>query len=85
MVVGTQFTGSVAANSAKRWFTYGWPAGWNVIWTVVPTTVRPGSPQVTWDVTVERASGSDVTYWITIRNLTGAGVDIEGRYAVTNI
>ena len=30
MVVGTQFTGSVAANSAQRWFTFGWPASWNV-------------------------------------------------------
>lgn len=85
MVVGTQFTGSIAANSATQWFTFGWPAAWNVVWTVVPTTPRPGAPQVTWDVTVERASGSAVTYWITIRNLTSTAVGIEGRYAVTNI
>lgn len=85
MVVGTQFTGSVAANSSHRWFTWGWPAGWEAIWTVVPTTPVPGAPQLEWDVAVERASATDVTYWITIHNLTGASIDIEARYAITNI
>jgi hypothetical protein len=85
VVVGTQFTGTVAANTAHRWFTFGWPAGWEVIWTVVPTTPAPGAPQLQWDVGVERASATDITYWITITNLTAAPIDIEARYVVTNI
>jgi hypothetical protein len=85
MVVGTQFTGSVPANSAQRWFTFNWPANWNVIWTVVSTTPVVGNPQVEWDVAVERASPTTITYWITIRNLTAAAVSIEARYAITNI
>jgi len=56
-----------------------------MIWTVVPTTPGPGAPQLEWDVAVERASATDVTYWITIRNLTATSIDIEARYAITNI
>jgi hypothetical protein len=85
MVVGTQFTGFVPAHGVKRWFTFNWPASWNVIWTVVSTTPVLGNPQVEWDVAVERASSTAITYWITIRNLTGVAVNIEARYAVTNI
>jgi hypothetical protein len=85
MVVGTQFTGNVGPNSAKRWFTFNWPASWNVIWTVVSTTPVVGNPQVQWDVAVERASPTAITYWITISNLTGIAVNIEARYAITNI
>jgi hypothetical protein len=36
-------------------------------------------------VAVERASGSAVTYWITIRNLRPAVMTVEARYAITNI
>ena len=85
MVVGTQFTGSVAANSSQQWFTFGWPAAWEVIWTAVPTTPVRGAPQLAWNVAVERASATDITYCITVSNLTGARIDIEARYAVTNI
>ena len=85
MYVGTQFTGSVAAGASHTWFTWGWPAAWNVIWTVVPTSPSPGSPQLQWDVAVERASGTAVTYWITIRNLRSTQINIEARYAITNI
>jgi hypothetical protein len=85
MVVGTQFTGSVAAGSAKRWFTFNWPASWNVIWTVVPTSPVTGAPQTECDVAVERATSTHITYWITIRNLTSRSVNIEARFAITNI
>jgi hypothetical protein len=44
-----------------------------------------GAPQLAWNVAVERASATDITYWITITNLTGAQIDIEARYAITNI
>lgn len=80
--VGVQFTGSLAANQTRRWFTYRWPAHWHVNWTVVPTTPRAGGPQIRWNVEVERASDAFITYWITITNLTNENVDIEARYAV---
>lgn len=84
MIVGTQFTGSIPAHGAKRWFTFNWPATWDTVWTVVSTSPVPGAPQIEWDVAVERASRSNLTYWITIRNLTGTAVNIEARYAVMN-
>jgi len=49
---------------------------------VVPTSVRPGAPQIRWKVQVERASFAYITYWINITNLTGSPVDIEARYDV---
>jgi hypothetical protein len=85
MVVGTQFTGTVSPHAAGRWFTFNWPANWNVVWTVVSTTPLVGIPQVEWDVAVERASPTAITYWITISNLTGVPINVEARYAITNI
>ena len=85
LVVGVQFTGAVAAGTSHRWFTWGWPAAWEVVWTVVSTSPAPGAPQVEWDVAVERASGSAITYWITIRNLTARSINIEARYAIMNL
>ena len=38
MVVGVQFTGSVPGSSSRRWFTFNWPANWDVVWTVVSTS-----------------------------------------------
>lgn len=84
MFVGIQFTGSVAPGAVHRWFTWGWPAAWDTTWTVVSTSPAPGAPQIEWDVAVERASATAVTYWISIHNLTGAPVNIEARYAVMN-
>jgi hypothetical protein len=79
---GTQWIGTVAAGSSGRWFTYGWPAGWHVVWTVMPTTICVGSPALSWSVAAERASSTQVTYWITVRNLTSRTVRFEGRYDV---
>ena len=84
MQVGVQFTGTVAPNTAQRWFTFNWNAAKQVIWNVVPTSPQPGAPQVEWTVDVERASATAITYWITIRNLTGQPVNIEARYAILN-
>ena len=50
MRVGVQFTGSVAAGRTHRWYTWGWPAHWHVVWYVVPTSPRRGAPQIEWDV-----------------------------------
>lgn len=81
-ICGTQWTGTLNANEVKKWFTYGWPATWHIVWSVMPTTPRPGAPQVGWTVEVERATAEFATYWITVRNLTPAQVTFEGRYAI---
>ncbi len=80
--VGVQFTGQVPANATRRWFTHSWPAHWHVTWQIVPTSPRPGGPQIASEVQIERASDSRITYWLTVRNLTNEVVNIEGRYAV---
>jgi hypothetical protein len=49
---------------------------------MLPTTVQPGAPQLSWRVALERASGNFLTYWITVNNLTGQDVAFEGRYCV---
>jgi hypothetical protein len=79
---GVQWTGSLAGNQEQRWFTFRWPATWHVLWTVMPTTPRPGSPQLTWTVQVERADAEYVTYWISVRNLTPDPCSFEGRYCI---
>jgi len=82
MRVGVQFTGAVAANASQRWFTFNWPSAWHVVWYVVPTSPKAGAPQIEWQIAVERASSANITYWITIRNLTASPVNVEARYAV---
>ncbi len=81
-ICGVQWNGSLAGNQVNRWFTWGWPATWNVVWTIMPTNSRPGAPQVSWTVQVERANAEYVTYWITVRNLTPDPLTFEGRYCI---
>lgn len=82
MKTGVQWTGTLAPNATRRWFTYGWPQNQHIIWYVMPTTPRSGAPELEWDVAAERANSNQVTYWITVRNLTPINVSFEGRYAV---
>lgn len=82
MWTGVQFNGSLAGGETRRWFTFGWPTAWHVVWYVMPTSPQVGAPQVDWDVAVERATSTQCTYWITVRNLTAATVTFEGRFAV---
>lgn len=84
MTTGVQFTGALGPNATNRWFTFNWPAAWHVVWHVMPSTPRPGAPELDWDVAVERASATAVTYWITVTNLTNQTVNFEGRYVVLN-
>jgi hypothetical protein len=81
-VCAVQWTGSLTANQTRRWFSWGWPATWHMVWTVMPTTVRAGGPSITWNVQVERASSELVTYWITVQNLTPVPINFEGRYCI---
>ena len=43
MCTNVQFTGTLPAGATQRWFTFGWPAAWHVVWYMQPTTVRNGS------------------------------------------
>ncbi len=81
-ICGVQFRRTIPANATRRYYTFNWPAIWHVGWTVVPTTVDRGAPQISWSVEVERASGDHLTYWITVENLTDTEVGIEGRYCI---
>ena len=84
MRTSVQFVGTLNANQTARWFTFNWPPSWHVVWYMMPTSPQSGAPQLDWDVAVERASATGTTYWITVKNLTGATVNFEGRYAVLN-
>ena len=84
MYTGVQFTGTLAPNQTHSWFTWGWNPASHVVWYIVPVTPRSGAPELEWTVQVERANATQVTYWITVKNLTGVNVTFEGRYAVLN-
>jgi hypothetical protein len=79
---GVQWTGSLAANETRRWFTFNWPSTWHIVWTLMPTTPQPGAPQLSYSVQVERASAEYTTYWITATNLTPAALTFEGRFCI---
>lgn len=79
---GVQWFGMIGPNATQRWFTWGWPASWHVIWTIMPLTPCPGAPQLSWSVQVERANATQCTYWITVNNLTADPVKFEGRHDI---
>jgi hypothetical protein len=81
MTTGVQFTGTLAANQTKRWFTFNWPASRHIVWYMMPTTNQTG-PEISWSVAVQRADATHATYWITVTNLTATAVTFEGRYAI---
>ena len=83
MQIGVQFTGTLAPNETVNYYTFGWPSSWDVLWQIMPTTTG-GSAQVGWNVSTQ-LSGTAITYWILVTNLTSAAIDIEGRYAILNI
>jgi len=82
MWTGVQWTGTLGPNATGRWYTWGWPVAWHTVWYMMPTSPRAGSPQLDWDVAVERANATQCTYWITVKNLTPVQVTFEGRFAV---
>lgn len=84
MRVGTQFSDTLAGGATHKWFTHSWPAGWHVVWTVVPTTAGPGAAQIEWQVEVQRSTTTNLTYWLTIHNLSAAAVGFEARFEVLN-
>jgi hypothetical protein len=79
---GTQWFGMIEGNQTQNWYTWGWPAGTPMIWSIMPLTPCPGGSQLTWDVAVERASATQATYWITVKNLSADRVRFAGRYDI---
>jgi hypothetical protein len=79
--VGVQWTDTMPPNATIDYFTWGWPASWDVVWTPTSDTVDGGGPQMTWNVQVGR-SPYFITYHIVIANLTNAPLSVEGRYAI---
>ena len=84
---GTQFTGSLAPNETRTWFTHSWPAHWFVVWTAVPSApVVDGPAQLEFSVRIsrqaDRADARLVKYHLTARNLTAASVTFQARYEV---
>ena len=82
MWTGVQWTATIGPGQTQLWFTWGWPASRHVIWHLMTNTSAPGAPSLDWSVAVERANQTTCTYWITVKNLTGATLSFEGRYAV---
>ena len=85
MVVGVQIADTMPPNATIDYYTWGWDPSLDVVWTVYPTTPGPGSPEVEWNVAIERASDTSVTYHVTITNLTSSDLGVEGRYAILNL
>ena len=81
---GTQFTYTLSANETVDFYTFNWPEYWFVVWEMAPTTAATAE-EVRWNVEIQRASGSYVTYWISVTNLTSAPVGIQGRYTVLGV
>lgn len=79
---GTQWFGLIEGNQTQLWFTWGWPANQHVVWNIMPLTPCPGGEQLTWDIAVERASATQATYWITVKNLSADRVRFSGRYNI---
>jgi hypothetical protein len=79
---GVQWTDTMGANETIDYYTWGWPASWNVVWMPMATSPDVGVPEISWKVQVERSTPYFLTYHVVITNLTGAPVGIEGRYAI---
>lgn len=79
---GVQWTDTMDPYTTIDYYTWGWPACWDVVWTPMATTPDTGNPQISWKVQVERSSPYFLTYHVVITNLTSSPVGIEGRYAV---
>lgn len=77
---GVQFRASLAPGQTARWFTHSWQASRHVYWTVMPTSICSGGPQIRHEVAMQRTDGNLCTYWITVQNLTGRTVKFEARY-----
>lgn len=80
---GTQFSGTIGANSTRTWFTHSWPAHWFVVWTAVPTAPAVDGPaQLELVVRVTRQTETLLKYFLSVTNLTGSQLSVEARFEV---
>jgi hypothetical protein len=79
---GLQWTDTLGPNATVDYFTWGWPACWDVLWLPMATTPGTGVPEIRWKVQVERSTPYFLTYHVVVTNLTNSPVSIEGRYAI---
>jgi len=80
---GTQFSGSVPANSTRTWFTHSWPSHWFVVWTAIPTSpVVDGPAQLRLTVRTTRQAERLIKYHLSIQNLTAGTLNFTARYNV---
>jgi hypothetical protein len=80
---GTQFTGTVAGNATRTWFTHSWPSHWFVVWTIVPTSpVVDGPAQLEFVVRTSRQAERLIKYHLSVRNLGATGISFAARYEV---
>ena len=78
---GVQWTDTMPPHATIDYYTWNWPACWDVLWTPMSDTPTRGGPQMSWEVKVER-SPYFITYHIFVTNLTSAPLRVEGRYAI---
>jgi len=78
---GVQWTDTMPPHATIDYYTWNWPACWDVLWTPMSDTATGGGPQMSWEVKVER-SPYFITYHIFVTNLTSAPLRVEGRYAI---
>jgi hypothetical protein len=80
---GTQFSGTVPANSTRHWFTHSWPSHWFVVWGAVPTSpVVDGPPQLQLVVRTTRQAERLIKYHLSLTNVGAAAVSFQARYEV---
>jgi hypothetical protein len=80
-VCGVQFTYTLSPYQDALFFTFGWPQGSYIEWTAMNDTANSSGPVVSLtNVATQNTGSSEVTYWLTIDNETGAYQAIEGRY-----
>jgi hypothetical protein len=79
---GVQWTDTMPAHAVIDYYTWGWPACWDVTWMVYPVTARLGGPSIRWKVQVERSTPYFLVYHIVVSNLTDQPIAIEGRYGI---
>jgi hypothetical protein len=85
MQTGVQWTDMMSPHAVIDYFTWGWNPAFDVVWMIVPTTAIAAGPQIEWNVGVERSDASNVTYHVTVTNMTPNAVGIEGRYGILNL
>ncbi len=79
-ITGTQFESTIDPGETQRWFTHSWPSEYVADWSV-----RPSSPEGRLDTTVDvkREPDGDLTYFLTIENVSDVQTGFEAKYVLT--